>query len=277
MSASPRQLTMLRGHVLALGVVCATPLAFIASVLPVHPMDAGEAARLRTSRGLSACSFGARSPMPGTSAVAAAGVTCLLAGLALRQRQHRQKRATTMHFFFPNGPTRAPKTEDVTQKVYMDVSIGFVPAGRIVFGLYGDVAPKTVENFRALCTGEKGESLAYKGAPFHRIIPGFMCQGGDFTSGDGMGGRSIYGDTFPDETFELMHSKEGLLSMANSGSNTNGSQFFITTGKPQYLNGKHVVFGEVLEGMTTVKLMEAMGSESGDTKLPVNISGCGEC
>jgi len=147
-------------------------------------------------------------------------------------------------------------------------------AGRIIFGLYGKVVPKTVENFRVLCENPEGGD-SYKGCPFHRIIPGFMCQGGDFTNFNGTGGRSIYGNKFQDENFELRHSKPGLLSMANSGPNTNGSQFFITTGTTDWLDGKHVVFGEVLEGVETLQRMEAQGSQGGQTRAMVAISDAG--
>lgn len=147
--------------------------------------------------------------------------------------------------------------------------------------LFSDITPKTAENFRALCTGEKGigfsgKPLHYKGSMFHRIIPGFMCQGGDFTRGNGTGGESIYGAKFGDENFELKHTEPGILSMANAGPNTNGSQFFICTENTSWLDGKHVVFGKVVDGYGVVKAMEKVGSQSGKTSEPVVIQDCGQ-
>lgn len=159
------------------------------------------------------------------------------------------------------------------ENVYFDITINGAPAGRLVFALYDDAVPKTARNFRELATGVHG--FGYKGSTFHRIIPSFMAQGGDFTRNNGTGGRSIYGEKFPDENLSIPHTKAGLLSMANAGRNSNGSQFFVTFGATAYLDGRHVVFGEVVAGMDLVRRLETLGSDSGQPKAAVVVAQCG--
>ena len=166
-------------------------------------------------------------------------------------------------------------------RVFFDITIGGQNAGRVTIELFADKAPKTAENFRALCTGEKGvgksgKPLHFKGSSFHRVITEFMAQGGDFTAGNGTGGESIYGMKFADENFTVKHTSRGDLSMANAGPNTNGSQFFLCFIPCAWLDGKHCVFGRCVDGLQVLDALESVGSSSGQTKAPCVIQDCGE-
>ena len=178
-----------------------------------------------------------------------------------------------------------PDDEVITTKVFFDISIDGKHAGRFIFGLFGKTVPRTVENFRALAIGEKinavGKRIGYKGSRFHRVIKDFMIQGGDFTRGDGRGGESIYGAKFEDENFKIRHTRRGLLSMANAGPNTNGSQFFITSLATPWLNNRHVVFGTILSGHPEndllLKAIEDLPKHpNDDPKVKIIITKCGE-
>jgi len=203
---------------------------------------------------------------------AAIGATCLVTVNYLSSYDSSNSSSSS------EGPV-APPQAAITSKAYLDVTIDQKPVGRIVLGLYGDVVPKTVQNFEVLCRGDTVYDnrlpLSYQNTKFHRIIPGFMLQSGDFVLNNGTGGRSIYGGRFEDENFQLRHTGPGVLSMANAGPDTNGSQFFITTAKTSHLNHRHVVFGTVLEGWEVVKAIEDTGTPSGTPTADVRIAACG--
>lgn len=206
--------------------------------------------------------------MFGVAGLAAYGITQLLGeSITVEEDDHDDDQAV-------------PPQAEITDHIYFDIDINSRPAGRVVIGLYGSTVPLTVKNFKALCEGsskdpKSGKILSYSGSSFHRVIPDFMLQGGDFTNHNGTGGLSIYGAKFPDENFKLKHTGPGVLSMANAGANTNSSQFFICTRKTSWLDNRHVVFGTVVDGFDLVKKIESLGSRSGSTSAKITIKKSG--
>ena len=228
------------------------------------PADSSKASRKRAA--------------PSSSAAAAASTTTTTTTTTTEKEPKRAATAPTSSTTPAATPRAAAAPESTRPVVFFDVSIGGERAGRIEMELRSDVCPKTCENFRALCTGERAMSKAldFKKSVFHRVIPTFMAQGGDTTKGNGTGGMSIYGEKFKDENFKLRHDAPGVLSMANSGPNTNGSQFFILFQKAEWLDFKHVVFGKVVKGMAVLRAIEAVGTTSGKPRKKVVVEECGQ-
>lgn len=201
-------------------------------------------------------------------ATATAAVTRLLPHLLLKSTDFAVVSSSILRRFTHN------RTKMPLPRVFFDMVADQRPVGRLIMEIRPDVVPKTAENFRLLCTGEKG--YGYKNSTFHRIIPNFMCQGGDFTAHNGTGGKSVYGERFADENFKLRHTGAGTLSIANAGPDSNGSQFFITTSKTEWLDDKHVVFGQVVDGMEVLRALEACGNQAGRPSKRIVIADCGE-
>ncbi|CAM9716034.1 unnamed protein product [Scytosiphon promiscuus] len=256
------------------------------SWLPPRKFGAARSTTARRSLSSTSGSSSSATPSPppggsgrGRGAVAIAGALLLFAGGYFGAQRLGGAGSSSKGRASEEDEEPAIPQAAITEKVFFDVEIGGAPAGRIIMGMYGTIVPRTTENFVGLCKGDptrKRQPFGYEGSSFHRAIPGFMIQGGDFTRGNGTGGTSIFGGKFKDEDMsQLKHIGPGILSMANSGPNSNGSQFFITTAPCGWLDGKHVIFGQVLQGMDVVYRIERLGSASGKLRSKATITGCG--